>query len=330
MSALDDRLHGLRTQLRAHVDPVRPPVRQPARLPARRLAGIAVMAVVLVAGAVALAQRHRGTSAPGTGSAGPGSATSVSGLAANRVPNVSYRVPSEAMEPTLAMGHIILMKAPPVDLQVGEIVLVRAGEHLVAARLVAVPGDTIGATDGHLVRNGAAVDEPYLAPGTVTPNFTDTILGPDSWWVMGDNRANSQDSRAFSPVTTGQFVAVWSSTLPSTATRSDLPSLSPDDTSTLENLPTSTAAPAGGDVSSRCKTVKTAIATAAEAYYSVHGKYPDHLQQLMDAGFVSDFGGTLDLAADTITAAGNESGSGFTLTYIKHDDNNYDLRVTIC
>jgi len=330
MSALDDRLHGLRSQLRAHVDPVRPPVREPARLPARRLAGIAVMAVVLVAGVVVMAQRHRGTTAPGTGSAGPGSATTATGLAVNRVPNASYREPSESMEPALPMGSIILVKTPPVDLQVGEIVLVRTGGHLVAKRLVAGPGDSIGAAGGHLVRNGVVVDEPYLAPGTVTSDFADTILGAGAWWVMGDNRANSQDSRFFGAVTTADIEAVWSSTLPAGATRSALPPLNADDTATIDGVPATTAAPVDYGADSACKASKTAIAVAAEAFFAKNGKYPDHLQQLMDAGFVSDFGGTLDRAADTITSAAGQQGPGFVLTYVKHDDDNFELSAPTC
>jgi signal peptidase I len=81
-------------------------------------------------------------------------------------------------------------------------------------RVVGVPGDTINCRDGHLTRNGNPVTEPYLDPGTRTENCKPTKVGPDELFVMGDNRGNSQDSRAFGPVrrdaVVGRaFVRIW-------------------------------------------------------------------------------------------------------------------------
>ena len=53
------------------------------------------------------------------------------------------------------------------------------------------------APDGRLEINGVAVTEPYVAPGQKPSDLTfDVTVPPDRFWVMGDNRGSSADSRA--------------------------------------------------------------------------------------------------------------------------------------
>jgi signal peptidase I len=81
-------------------------------------------------------------------------------------------------------------------------------------RVVGLPGDTIHCEGGDLIRNGRRVAEPYLDPGTETQSCTRTTVPPDELFVMGDNRTNSQDSRAFGPIKRKEvvgraFVRIW-------------------------------------------------------------------------------------------------------------------------
>ena len=81
-------------------------------------------------------------------------------------------------------------------------------------RVIGLPGDTINCRNGELYRNGQPVKEDYLDPGTETQNCTRTIVGPGELFVMGDNRVNSQDSRAFGPIQRDDvvgraFVRIW-------------------------------------------------------------------------------------------------------------------------
>ena len=69
-------------------------------------------------------------------------------------------------------------------------------------RIIAVAGDTVLLSRGQVFLNGQVMQETYLAPATRT--FSDIYeteltlrLGPDQFFVLGDNRGNSVDSRAY-------------------------------------------------------------------------------------------------------------------------------------
>ncbi len=75
-------------------------------------------------------------------------------------------------------------------------------------RVIAVPGDHIRITDGWVYVNGRRLDEPYVnGAGTVCAGpWCDLTLGADEYYVMGDNRVNSSDSRLWGPIRAGTIV----------------------------------------------------------------------------------------------------------------------------
>jgi len=96
-------------------------------------------------------------------------------------------------------------------LQRGDVVAVRfsdSAEILHIKRIVGMPGEQVQIRDGMVFINGNQFDEPYLAPGTQT-----AIMDKDTWrldaqeyFVMGDNRPESADSRWHGPITLSNIV----------------------------------------------------------------------------------------------------------------------------
>lgn len=82
-------------------------------------------------------------------------------------------------------------------------------------RVIGVSGDTVEGIGGMVYVNGMALDEPYLKdPGYAIPPFGPVEVQAGQLFVMGDNRAASQDSRFFGTIPTDDvvgkaFVIIW-------------------------------------------------------------------------------------------------------------------------
>lgn len=71
-------------------------------------------------------------------------------------------------------------------------------------RIIGLPGEHVRIDAGRVYINGEALAEDYLPEGTKTPiksmRFAEVTLAEDQYFIMGDNRPSSLDSRSFGPV----------------------------------------------------------------------------------------------------------------------------------
>lgn len=114
------------------------------------------------------------------------------------------RVDGSSMNDTLADKEIMFVSKPEYifgEPQLGDVVICRypgRTEYFVK-RLMGAPGDVIEVKNNVIYRNGEIVDEPYLTPDRNDNGFSmDAFtLGDNEYFVMGDNRDNSHDSRNY-------------------------------------------------------------------------------------------------------------------------------------
>jgi signal peptidase I len=153
-----------------------------------------------------------------------------------------YKIPSGSMEPTLEVGQRVLVDRIGMDFgepHVGQIVVFHppngakeelcgpsphrvveggaacdhplptaSGENFIK-RIVGGPGDVISIREGHVIRNGQREADSYIRPCGPDSrcNFPVPIKIPAGhWFMMGDNRGESDDSRFWGPVPTGWII----------------------------------------------------------------------------------------------------------------------------
>jgi len=146
-----------------------------------------------------------------------------------------YKIPSGSMEPTLDIGQRVLVNRLAADFgepAVGDILVFhppagieengqdqcgrihpadqscsvpRDGQssNTFIKRLVGLPGDTLRIVDGHVIRNGKRESDDYIAPCDGQPQCdlpAPIKVLPGHYFLMGDNRGNSDDSRFWGPI----------------------------------------------------------------------------------------------------------------------------------
>ena len=141
-----------------------------------------------------------------------------------------FRVPTSSMEPTLACarpgegctgafndrvlvarilyrfrdprrGEIAVFHAPPAARRLCS----EGGTYL--KRVIGLPGDVVSERAGHVYVDGRRLREPYIDPGERdSQTHTWRRLGPGRYFVMGDNRSGSCDSRTWGPVPRSAFI----------------------------------------------------------------------------------------------------------------------------
>jgi signal peptidase I len=115
-----------------------------------------------------------------------------------------YMVEGNSMEPNFHDGQYIIVSRLAYmlgDPQRGDVIVFhypKNPDREFIKRITGLPGETISVHDGQVFADGVPLEEPYIEV-----NFAysgEWTLGPDEFFVLGDNRTNSNDSHDFGPI----------------------------------------------------------------------------------------------------------------------------------
>jgi signal peptidase I len=113
-----------------------------------------------------------------------------------------YVIPSSSMAPTLVPGDHIVVTPYRFGKKAnrGDVIVFRsprAADELMIKRVIGTPGDLVETRAGRVLVCGHALSEPYVAAQATSGAIPAQIIPADSYFVLGDNRADSLDSRSW-------------------------------------------------------------------------------------------------------------------------------------
>jgi signal peptidase I len=130
--------------------------------------------------------------------------------------SVRFFVDGPSMEPSFYTGQRVIVSRLNYMLenpQRGDIIVFQSPDNPgveppLIKRVIGLPGETVKIRDTHVFINGQELDESFTNEGCSTDRCRDSerTLGPDEYFVMGDNRNHSRDSRVFGPIKRGTVI----------------------------------------------------------------------------------------------------------------------------
>ena len=108
-----------------------------------------------------------------------------------------FRIDGSSMEPNLHDGEYVIVNRVVYRLQPPQrgdvVVFQRDGKREFIKRIIGLPGETIEIRGNRVLVNGTALEEPYIAQPSGY-SMEARKIGPNEYFVLGDNRNNSSDS----------------------------------------------------------------------------------------------------------------------------------------
>ena len=115
------------------------------------------------------------------------------------------KVEGTAMRPALNDGDRVIISRSFEKLERGDMVIFyypAEPSKSYIKRIIGLPNEKVEIREGKVIVNGQNLEEPYVDPDTnlSSRNLNEITLPPDNFYVMGDNRDNSNDSRVWGPL----------------------------------------------------------------------------------------------------------------------------------
>jgi len=119
-------------------------------------------------------------------------------------------IQGESMQPTLVEGDILLVRRFALDdIEINDLIIFdEIMSYRCIKRVVACGGDVVRIDGNELYVNGEKVNEPYIGEWTYEKYIEDFEVSEDCYFVLGDNRDNSIDSRWVGEIKAEQVVGV--------------------------------------------------------------------------------------------------------------------------
>lgn len=115
-----------------------------------------------------------------------------------------YSIPSSSMAPTLQAGdQIIVTRYFRNEPKRGDVIVFQSltqPDELVVKRVIGEPGDLIDSRLGRLRIGGHTLAEPYVLRQAMTGAIEPQVVASNCYYVLGDNREESLDSRSWGVV----------------------------------------------------------------------------------------------------------------------------------
>lgn len=127
-------------------------------------------------------------------------------------------VQGPSMEPTLDDGDQVFVEkvSKYFSIKRGDIITIEQTDPLhpeifLIKRIIGLPGEKVEIKDGHVYLNDKLFDEPYISDiieTAIDPRYDEAVvvLQDDEYYVLGDNRPISKDSRRIGPVHKDQII----------------------------------------------------------------------------------------------------------------------------
>jgi signal peptidase I len=121
-----------------------------------------------------------------------------------------YQGTGKSMEPAMAEGEVYIVKKNPDYIQRGDIIVFKAPglNQIHTKRVVAFGNEMVEIKEGQLYINGEKFEEPYLLHKNKSDHFKPVHVPTGQYFVLGDVRSASQDSRYYGAIKKDDIIGV--------------------------------------------------------------------------------------------------------------------------